>query len=280
MKKNHCPTPAWGSIALIFSICADAAPPPAQLVTVEDPCKGVSIALESSGKSYEEWRRDWLSVDWGQICRYRAENASLPPSTAQRVVFLGDSITEGWIQSDPGFFHLGRLDRGIGGQTTPQMLVRLRADVLDLHPAVVHIMAGTNDIAGNTGPTSLSWIQGNIASMVEQVRAHGARVIIASIPPAAQLPWREGMRPAATIVTMNEWLRQYAAREGVIYADYYAVLDDGYGGLKHALSDDGVHPNAAGYAVMRPIAEAALKRALHSQASVGSKTRKTRSRTL
>ena len=231
-----------------------------------DRCSGVPLkptaAHQASANAYEAWMHEWLSLDWGQLCRYEAENAALPARTPHRVVFLGDSITEGWKPSDPDLFTSDRLDRGISGQTTAQMLVRLRADVLDLHPAVVQIMAGTNDIAGNTGPTSLAVIQGNIASMAEQVRAHGARVILASIPPAAKFPWNERLQPAATITAMNDWLRAYAQRERMIYADYYAVLANGQGGLRPAFSEDGVHPNATGYAVMRPIAEAAIRRAL------------------
>ena len=234
-----------------------------------DPCEGVplepTVAHKVTPNAYDAWMHDWLSLDWGQLCRYRAENMALPETTAHRVVFLGDSITEGWKPSDLDFFTKGTLDRGISGQTTSQMLVRLRADVLALQPAVVHIMAGTNDIAGNTGPISLQTLQGNIASLAEQARAHGARIILASIPPAAQFPWNTILRPSATIVAMNTWLRDYATREHMVYADYYAALEDGHGGLRATLSEDGVHPNAAGYAAMRPIALAAIKQALSQQ---------------
>ncbi len=205
---------------------------------------------------------DWLGSDWGQKCRYQRENAALPPASAHRVVFLGDSITESWASFEPDFFVDDVLDRGISGQTTAQMLVRLRSDVLDLHPAVVHILAGTNDVAGNTGPTSLADIQGNIASMVEQARAHGARVILASIPPAAAIPWRPQVQPMPAIAAMNEWLRRYAAREHLVYVDYHRMLSDGRGAFLPKLSGDGVHPNGAGYAVMRPLAAAAIRQAL------------------
>jgi len=243
------------------------APPSAPTVGVlEHPCAGVPIvptaAHQASTDPYQSWMHDWLALDWGQKCRYQRENAALPPATSHRVVFLGDSITEAWAVNEPGFFTDDVLDRGISGQTTAQMLVRLRADVLDLHPAVVHIMAGTNDIAGNTGPTSLADIQGNIASMVEQARAHGARVILASIPPAAKIPWRPEVRTLPSVVAMNDWLRGYAAREHLVYVDYYGVLNDGLGAFKTELAPDGVHPNAAGYAVMRPLAAAAIRRAL------------------
>jgi lysophospholipase L1-like esterase len=241
--------------------------PPAPAVGVRaDPCAGVPIAPtaahRASGDPYQSWMHDWLGLDWGQKCRYARENAALPPASPRRVVFLGDSITESWASFEPDFFVNDVVDRGISGQTTPQMLVRLRADVLELHPAAVHIMAGTNDVAGNTGPTSLADIQGNIASMVEQARAHGIRVILASIPPAAAIPWRPQVQPMAAIAAMNDWLRRYAAHEHLVYADYYSVLSDGRGGLKSELSPDGVHPNEAGYAVMRPLAAAAIRQAL------------------
>jgi lysophospholipase L1-like esterase len=241
--------------------------PAAPVVGVRaDPCAGVPIVATAAHLAttnpYQSWMHDWLALDWGQKCRYQRENAALPPASARRVIFLGDSITESWASFEPDFFAGDVLDRGISGQTTAQMLVRLRADVLDLHPAVLHIMAGTNDVAGNTGPTSLADIQGNIASMVEQARTHGVRVILASIPPAAGIPWRPEVQPAVSIAAMNDWLRHYAARERLVYVDYYSVLSDGRGGLKAGFSPDGVHPNAAGYAVMRPLAAAAMRQAL------------------
>ena len=242
-------------------------PPAAPAVGVlADPCAGVPIAPtaahQATADPYQSWMHEWLGLDWGQKCRYRRENAALPPASSHRVVFLGDSITESWASLEPDFFVNDLLDRGISGQTTAQMLVRLRVDVLDLHPAAVHIMAGTNDVAGNTGPTSLTDIQGNIASMVEQARAHGARVILASIPPAAAIPWRPQLQPMPAIAAMNEWLSRYAAREHLVYVDYYRVLSDGHGGLRADFSEDGVHPNAAGYAAMRPLASTAIRQAL------------------
>lgn len=263
-----------GSLLLCAVAVADepAAVPAAgpDIGVSEQPCRSVPVqptaAHKASADPYQSWMKDWLSLDWGQLCRYQQENAALPPTTGTRVVFLGDSITEGWKNLQPEFFGPDRLDRGISGQTTEQMLVRFRADVIDLHPAVVQIMAGTNDIAGNGGSTSLAIIQENIASMAEQARAHGAHVIIASILPAARFGWRPQLQPAASIAAMNDWLRGYAAREHYIYVDYYAALNDGHGGLKAALADDGVHPNIAGYAAMRPLAEAALRQALGKQA--------------
>ncbi len=238
---------------------------PVAVGVVAVPCAQVPVrpaaAHEAASDPHANWMRDWLSLDWGQRCRYESENAALPPPSRARVVFFGDSITAGWKDVDPSFFDGDRIDRGISGQTTAQMLVRFRADVLELRPAVVHIMAGTNDIAGNRGPTSLRIIQGKLMSMVEQARAHGIRVVLASIPPSAQFPWRREISPAASILAMNTWMRGYAAREHVVYVDYYAALVDQAQGVQAALSGDGVHPNAAGYALMRPLAIAALKRA-------------------
>jgi len=243
-----------------------ALPSAPALGVIDHPCAGVPVsptaAHQAATDPYQSWMHDWLALDWGQKCRYQRENAALPPASPHRVVFIGDSISEAWAVNEPDFFIDDILDRGISGQTTAQMLVRLRADVLELHPAVVHIMAGTNDIAGNTGPTSLADIQGNIASMVEQARAHGARVILASVPPAAKIPWRPEVRPLPSVVAMNDWLRGYAAREHLVYVDYYSVLSDGQGGFRAELAPDGVHPNAAGYAVMRPLAVAAIRKAL------------------
>ena len=173
---------------------------------------------------------------------------------------MGDSITQGWIEKAPGFFTAGRLDRGISGQTTPQMLLRFRQDVIALKPAIVQIMGGTNDIAGNTGPMTAEQTQANIMSMTELAQAHGIRVILASIPPAASFPWRPGLATIPRIAAMNAWLRTYAARVGATYADYWTALHDG-GALRREWSSDGVHPNEAGYAVMAPVAERAIRAA-------------------
>jgi len=245
---------------------ADSVVAAPQVGVTADPCKDVpsepTAAHKAAANPWAAWMQDWLKLDWAQRCRYHAENSALPAAASTRVIFLGDSITEAWKNLDPDFFVHDTLDRGISGQTTEQMLLRLRPDVLELHPAVLHIMAGTNDIAGNVGPTTLALIQGNIQSMVELARVQGIAVILASVPPAARFGWRPELQPAATIAALNTWLREFAAREHLIYADYYAVLADGQGGLLAALSDDGVHPNAAGYAAMKPIAQAAVARAL------------------
>ncbi|WP_294233599.1 SGNH/GDSL hydrolase family protein [uncultured Sphingomonas sp.] len=213
----------------------------------------------------QRWTREWeerLHNDFGYLARYREANAALTPIPGKpRIVFMGDSITEGWVGKMPQFFTPGRVGRGISGQTTSQMLLRFRQDVIDLKPAVVQIMAGTNDIAGNTGPTTDAQVEGNIMSMVELAQAHGIRVILASIPPADHFEWKPGLPTAPRIATLNAWLKDYAKRVGATYADYWSVLHVG-DALNPAYGTDGVHPNAAGYAAMAPVADAAIKRAL------------------
>jgi len=204
---------------------------------------------------YQRWQDELRQRDFPGLCRYRAANAALSPAGKHRVIFFGDSITELWAQRDPGFFTADRIDRGISGQTTTQMLGRFRADVIDLKPAVAHIMAGTNDIAGNTGPTTLVAIEDNVRSMAELAKAHGIRVILASVPPAAQFNWRPGIDPVASIRSLNTWLAEYARSEGLTYVDYYSALEDTRHAFRAEWSEDGVHPNAAGYAVMRQIVQ-------------------------
>jgi lysophospholipase L1-like esterase len=220
------------------------------------------IALHPANKFTVDWHAR-LASDWPYLARYRADNARLMPIAGRtRIVFMGDSITENWVKMAGEFFTLGRIGRGISGQTTPQMLARFRADVIDLHPAVVQIMAGTNDIAGNTGPMTPEETQGNIRSMVELAHAHGIRVIIASIPPADQFPWKPGLDTGNRIAAMNAWLKAYAARAGCVYADYWNALRTDGLGMREGLSSDHVHPTKAGYAIMAPVAERAIKRAL------------------
>lgn len=202
--------------------------------------------------------------DFAQLCQYRAQNAALmkPGSTPPRVVFMGDSITEFWGDKDAAFFTAGKIDRGISGQTTSQMLLRFRQDVIDLHPQAVHIMAGTNDVAGNTGPATLEQVEGNLASMAELAKVHGIRVILASVPPAARFPWRPDMQTVPTIQALNSWIKDYAARNGFTYVDYYGAMATPDGGMKAGLAEDGVHPTPEGYKVMEPLAEAAMRAAL------------------
>jgi lysophospholipase L1-like esterase len=198
--------------------------------------------------------------DWAQLGRYRAADQALPATEPGRVVFYGDSITDAWV-SNGGKFFPGKpyVNRGISGQTTPQMLVRFRQDVVDLHPEAVVILAGTNDIAGNTGPSTAEMIEDNFRSMAEIARANGIRVILASTTPVATYPWRpEIADPAGKIEALNAWMKGYCAQEKLTYLDYWTAMAGPDGGMKPGISIDGVHPNANGYAIMEPLAEAAI----------------------
>ena len=190
-----------------------------QTAMVDHPCPPVGTDTWAGSESI-------IQNDWASLCRYRAANAALDPKQRPVAVFMGDSITERWNELDPDFFAHGFLDRGISGQTSPQMLVRFMADVVALHPQVVHIMAGTNDVAGNTGPNSPEDFKNNIRAMVDLARANGISVVIGSIPPADHFGWSPEFRPARQIAELNRWLRDYASAEGLVYADYYAALAD------------------------------------------------------
>jgi lysophospholipase L1-like esterase len=198
--------------------------------------------------------------DWPALARYREADLALPASEPGRVVFFGDSITDGWVQNGGKFFP-GKpyVNRGISGQTTPQMLVRFRQDVVDLHPDAVVVLAGTNDIAGNTGPSSLAMIEDNFRSMTEIAKANGIHVILASVLPVAKYPWRpEVADPATTIQDLNRWMRSFCDQAKITYLDYWSAMATPAGGMKPGISLDGVHPNAAGYAIMEPLAEQAI----------------------
>ena len=206
-----------------------------------------------------------LRTDWPFLQRYAAENAVDRdlPAERRRVVFIGDSITQGWRDVHPAFFtDNGFLGRGIGGQVTAQMLVRFWPDVVALKPAAVHILAGVNDIAQNAGPYDLAATQANLRAMTALAQASGIAVILGTILPVAEFPWRPGLGPTAKVRTLNAWLTAYAAEHGAVLADYTPVLDDGTGGMKPGLAYDGVHPTREGYAVMEPVALAAVASAL------------------
>jgi lysophospholipase L1-like esterase len=203
--------------------------------------------------------------DWPYLARYRDANRSLPAALAgePRVVFMGDSITELWDRDSGKFFaSKGYIGRGIGGQTTPQMLIRFQQDVVALNPKVVVINAGTNDIAGNTGPSTLEMIEDNLQSMTQIAAANGIRVVLASVTPAYDYPWKRGLEPAEKVVSLNSWMKDYCARTGCVYADYFTPMSDEKHGMKEGLSRDGIHPTPAGYAIMAPIAERAIAQAL------------------
>jgi lysophospholipase L1-like esterase len=207
---------------------------------------------------------DRLHNDWAWLKRFEADNDHMPaPNPGEkRVIFLGNSITEGWINQDPGFFRdHGYINRGIGGQTTPQMLVRFREDVVNLHPQVVIILAGINDIAQNTGPSRLENITGNIISMAEIAKANGIKVILCSVLPAFSFPWHPGIDPAPAIVKLNRMLQGYAEKNKLGFVNYYPAAVDEKGAFKKDLTIDGVHPNLPGYKIMEPLAEAAIEKA-------------------
>lgn len=207
---------------------------------------------------------DLLHDDWANLGRYREANARLPSPAPgeERVVFYGNSITEAWAALFPAQFP-GRpyVGRGISGQTTPQLLVRFRQDVVALKPSVVVILAGTNDIAGNTGPSSIEMIEDNLASMTEIARANGIRVVLSSVLPVYDYPWKPGLEPAAKIIGLNEWLRRYAASVGAVYVDYHRAMKDARNGLPIELARDGVHPTEAGYRIMATLVEDAIRQA-------------------
>ncbi len=221
---------------------------------------------------------DTVASDFGGLYRYAAANAALAPRKPgeTRVVFFGDSITDNWSKPEYGGFFPGKpyVNRGIGGQTTAQMLLRFRADVLELDPLAVVILAGTNDIAGNAGPVTLDQVQDNLTSMAELARAHGIKVVLASLLPVSddkqdangQPITRTRQRPTQTIRELNRWLATYAARNGHGYLDYFRATADANGLLLAPLNDDGLHPNAKGYAVMAPLAEKAIAEVLRTAA--------------
>ena len=258
-------------LVVALALCANAIFAQAQTQAPSKPvedCVGLAEAkarLESQEKRLN---------DWPNLARYREANANVaaPAKDEQRVVFMGDSITDLWAQPRFGGFFPGKpyIGRGISGQTTPQMLIRFRWDVIALQPRVVVILAGTNDIAGNTGPMTLEEIEGNLVSMAELARANGIRVVLASVMPVSNYGHgRDGnpvdmriKRPPEKILELNAWIKKYAAENGHVYLDYFSAMMDDQGLLKKDLSEDGLHPNAAGYAVMAPLAEKAIQLAL------------------
>jgi lysophospholipase L1-like esterase len=208
------------------------------------------------------------TADWAGLGRYREQNAKLaPPAEGEnRVVFMGDSITDAWNGKQPEFFlNNSHVCRGISGQTTPQMLIRFRPDVIALKPKVVVILAGTNDLAGNTGPITPEETLGNLISMTELAKANGIRVVLSSILPATVFQWRKEVgNPAESIIALNAMIEDYAKKHDCVYLDYYSVMHNEEKGLKQEYAQDSVHPNLAGYQVMAPLAEKAIAKALQN----------------
>jgi lysophospholipase L1-like esterase len=247
---------------------AQAAPAQQATPPALPSCPELAAALQAVA------RNDARLSDWPNLARYREANRSIatPGAGEARVVFMGDSITDAWPQPRFGAFFPGKpyIGRGISGQTTPQMLLRFRPDVIALKPKAVIILAGTNDIAGNTGPMTDEQISGNLASMAELAKANGIRVIFSSILPVSEYHVRPGdtappqttRRPMARITALNAWMKEYTASNGHVYLDYFAAMTDAKGLLRAELSEDDLHPNAAGYAIMAPLAEAAIQAAL------------------
>ncbi len=251
-----------GCAAVASAQTPTASPSPA------DPCAEVTARAT---------RAEARLKDWPALARYREVNATTaaPGKDEARVVFMGDSITDSWDDPKYGGFFPGQpyIDRGISGQTTPQMLIRFRPDVIALEPKIVVILAGTNDIAGNTGPMSLAAIEDNLTSMFDLAHANGIRVVFASVLPISdyektkdgQPIIRSKQRPPEQILALNAWMKKYAALHGQIYLDYYSAMADDKGFLKEELSEDGLHPNQKGYDIMAPLAERAIAMALKSR---------------
>ena len=236
-------------------------PPPTATSAAPAPAPLTPEQIAARQKAADERLRN----DWANLSRYRQANAQLgdPKPGEDRVVFLGNSITDGWAKYFPDMFP-GKpyVGRGISGQTTPQMLVRFRQDVVALKPKVVVILAGTNDIAGNTGPSTLEMIEDNLASMAEVAKANGIKVVLSSVLPVYDYPWKPGVAPALKIVALNDWMKKYAAANGAVYLDYHSAMKDARNGLPPELAKDGVHPTEAGYRIMARLAQQAIDEAM------------------
>ena len=233
--------------------------------TYADEDRTTSVALPPADEisSFRQAQAEAAKRDWADLCRYRIDNVRLTkaPAEMRQIVFMGDSITQSWELAHPGFFKPGMINRGISGQTTPQMLLRFQADVIALRPRVVHIMAGTNDVAGNTGVSSADMYRSNIIAMVQLAKTNHVVVILAAIPPAKSFPWRPQLKPVARIRTLNAWLKSYAIRKKLTFVDYTEALAQPDGAMKAALTLDGVHPNGAGYTKIESLTRDAMRRA-------------------
>lgn len=206
--------------------------------------------------------------DWANLKGYQNENAALtaPAKGENRVVFMGNSITQGWKETHPNFFSENPfIDRGISGQTTPQMLIRFRQDVIALQPKVVVVLAGTNDIAGNTGPSTLEMIMDNLSSMADVANANKIKVILCSVLPAYDYPWKKGMEPNIKIPKLNKMIKAYCEKKGFYYLDFFSEMNDGNNGMITELTTDGVHCTAKGYDKMESMVKPAIEKALKTK---------------
>lgn len=258
----------------LFALCCStlawpqASPPTAPRTGPEQNRSDAAPMDEDVQKLQAQLAQDQKTLqDWANLARYHDENARLNPpmSGESRVVFMGDSITDGWGRAQGSKFFPGKtyVNRGISGQTTPQMLVRFRPDVIALQPKAVVVLAGTNDLAGNTGPETLDQIEGNLESMAQLAKANNIRVVLASVMPVCDyIKPQTAKRPPEKIVALNTWIKDYCTRNHCIYLDYYSAMVDSNGMLKRELTYDGLHPNNAGYEVMAPLAQQAIDQAL------------------
>jgi len=255
--------------ACAFAVMAIVAKAPAQAAAPDSSApqpRAQAAQPKAPPAGVDAWKKahdEQLLTDFPWLAKFKQEDAQLPPPAPgeDRVVFMGDSITEGW-HLETSFPGKPYINRGISGQTSPQMVLRFRQDVIDLKPKVVVILAGTNDVAGNTGPMTLGETEDNLASMADLATINHVRVVLCSVTPAFDFPWAPGLQPAPKIDELNQWIKNYAAEKGYVYVDYHSALKDTRDGLPATLSHDGVHPNPAGYAVMAPLAEAGIEKAL------------------
>ena len=256
---------AFAVIVLINLFCASALKAQTSAVAQEAkaPCATPAAPPVSE---WEKARQERLKVDFPWLAKFKDADLALPsPAPGEnRVVFMGDSITELWKIEGPGGSFPGKpyINRGIGGQTSPEMLVRFRQDVIDLQPKAVVILIGTNDVAGMTGPITAEQTEENVESMADLATANHIRVVLCAMLPSSNIPWKPDADPAPKIVALNQWFKAYAASKGYVYVAYYPPMKDQQGGLAAALSKDGVHPTVAGYAIMAPLVEAGIEEAL------------------
>ena len=270
LTRAHAQDP--GSFERLALAQAQAPPQPTPQPTAQSTTAAQDSSDVSKLRSDLKMAQDKLK-DWPNLGRYHDANIQIQPPAAgeNRVVFMGDSITDGWGHNDSRFFP-GKpyINRGIGGQTTPQMLIRFRPDVIALKPKVVVILAGTNDIAGNTGPSTPEAIENNLTSMAELAKTNGIRVVLASLLPVCDyIKPQTARRPPEQITALNDWMKDYATKNGLVYLDYYSALLDDKKMFKQELTRDGLHPNDAGYEVMGPLAEKAIAAALRQDSRKG-----------